>query len=98
MIPNHLFGEPRLDSLIVNGTLKIIPFVPYQQNYIDNTPDLIQKSPRRLGYTDGTGIIKTFVFDTAGMVIEGKALKRIQQLFYGIELVLLVIGLILSIH
>lgn len=52
---------------------KIIPFVPYQQNYIDSaTPDLIQKSPRRLGYTDGTGIIKTFVFDTAGMVIEGE--------------------------
>ncbi len=27
-----------------------------------------QRAPRRLGYTDGTGILKVFVFDTAGNV------------------------------
>nr|WP_320037807.1 Ig-like domain-containing protein [uncultured Bacteroides sp.] len=50
-----------------------IPWINgYSQSQIDAKPaNEVRKAPRRLGYTDGTGIIKTFCFDTAGMVVEG---------------------------
>lgn len=42
---------------------------PHRQSYIDAlTSTDRQKAPRRLGYSDGCGILKTFVYDTAGTV------------------------------
>lgn len=50
-----------------------IPYINgYTQSQLDSmSASDLRKAPRRLGYTDGTGIIKTFCFDTAGMVVEG---------------------------
>lgn len=49
---------------------KSTQYVPIKQSEVDAlTPSQRYRSPRRLGYTDGCGVFKTNVYDTAGTVV-----------------------------
>lgn len=49
---------------------KTTQYVPINQTQVDAlAPSQRYRSPRRLGYTDGCGILKTNVYDTAGTVV-----------------------------